>query len=88
METECASAGSSNLRRNHLENDNQQPATASAAYANANAIHTTNNPIPRNGGIEAIEQMSLYFFIPLQFNEQKTETANAKMSPITLLSSV
>ena len=87
METECASAGSSNLRRDHLENDNQQPAT-SAAYTNANAIQTTNNPIPRNGGIEAIEQMSLYFFIPLQFNEQKTETANAKMSPITLLSSV
>ena len=85
METECSAAGNSNLRRNHLEND-QQPTASSTAYANANAIHTTNNPIPRNGGIEAIEQMSLYFFIPLQFNEQKT--ANAKMSPIKLLSSV
>lgn len=56
METEFSAAGNSNLGRNHLEDDQQ----ATAAYANA--IHTTNNSIPRNDGNrdEAIKQMSLY----------------------------
>ena len=73
METECSAAGNSNLQRNHLEND-QQRTTASASYANANAIQTTNNPIPRNDQIDAIEQMSLYFFFfhSRRFNEQNT----------------